>query len=99
MAQPASFIKKTTQYQPVLGRNFGRTATKEVYMGGHHRNDSVRKRRNRGPQLITGQTRISGTRQPIYVVEILGETEAQNKNRDVKNQEKRVEWENKCQKN
>ena len=59
-------------------------------MGGHHRIDSVRKRRHRGPQLITGQTRISGTRQPIYVVEILGETEAQNKNRDVRNQEKRT---------
>ena len=32
--------------------------------------------------------------EPIYEVEITGETEAQRKNRDVQNQEKRVGWEN-----
>ena len=32
--------------------------------------------------------------EPIYELEITGETEAQRKNRDVWNQEKRVGWEN-----
>ena len=32
--------------------------------------------------------------EPIYEVEINGETEPQKKNRDVRNQEKRVGWEN-----
>ena len=31
---------------------------------------------------------------PVYEVEITGETEAQRKNREVRNQEKRVGWEN-----
>ena len=35
---------------------------------------------------------------PIYQVQITGETEAQNKNRDVRNQEKRVGFENLVQK-
>ena len=32
--------------------------------------------------------------EPVYEVEITGETEAQRKNREVRNQEKRVGWEN-----
>ena len=32
--------------------------------------------------------------EPIYEVEINGETDAQRKNREVRNQEKRVGWEN-----
>ena len=32
--------------------------------------------------------------EPVYKVEITGETEAQKKNREVRNQEKRVGWEN-----
>ena len=34
------------------------------------------------------------TSEPVYEVEITGETEAQRKNREVRNQEKRVGWEN-----
>ena len=32
--------------------------------------------------------------EPVYCIEITGETEAQKKNREVRNQEKRVGWEN-----
>ena len=32
--------------------------------------------------------------EPIYKVEITGETKAQRKNRDIRNQEKRVDWDN-----
>ena len=36
--------------------------------------------------------------EPILEVEIHGETNAQRRNRDVRNQEKNVNWENSCQK-
>ena len=36
--------------------------------------------------------------EPIYEIKTTGETEAQKKNRDVRNQEKRVCWENRVQK-
>ena len=35
---------------------------------------------------------------PILEVEIQGETDAQRRNRAVRNQEKNVDWENRCQK-
>ena len=44
--------------------------------------------------LLRARPQLAEPSEPVYEVEITGETEAQRKNRHVRNQEKRVGWEN-----
>ena len=44
--------------------------------------------------LLRAKPPLVESSEPIYELEVTGETEAQRKNRDVRNQEKRVGWEN-----
>ena len=44
--------------------------------------------------LLRARPTLVETAEPVYKLEIQGETEAQRKNREVHNQEKRVSWEN-----
>ena len=44
--------------------------------------------------LLRALQRLVEPSEPVYEVEITGETEAKRKNREVKKQEKRVGWEN-----
>ena len=44
--------------------------------------------------LLRTRPQIIEPSEPVYEVEITGETEAQRKNREVRNQEKGVGWEN-----
>ena len=44
--------------------------------------------------LLRTRTPLVEPSEPVYEVEITGEMEAQRKNREVRNQEKRVGWEN-----
>ena len=44
--------------------------------------------------LLRARPHLVEPSEPVYEVEITGETEAQRKNREVRNQEKRVAWEN-----
>ena len=44
--------------------------------------------------LLRARTTLVKPSEPVYEVEITGETEAQRKNREVRNQEKIVGWEN-----
>ena len=44
--------------------------------------------------LLRTRPQLVEPSEPVYEVEITGETEAQRKNREVRNQEKRVGWEN-----
>ena len=44
--------------------------------------------------LLRARPALVEPQEPVYEVEITGETEAQKKNRDVRNHEKRVGWEN-----
>ena len=48
--------------------------------------------------LLRAKPALSEPTEPIYEVEITGKTNAQKKNRDVRNHEKRVDWENCVQK-
>ena len=48
--------------------------------------------------LLREKPPITLPTEPILEAEIHGETDAQRRNRDVRNQEKIVEWENRCQK-
>ena len=47
-----------------------------------------------GRNLQRNKTPLVEPTEPIYEVEIYGETDAQRKNREVRNREKRVGWEN-----
>ena len=44
--------------------------------------------------LLRARPTLVEPSEPVYELEITGETEAQRKNREVRNQEKRVDWEN-----
>ena len=44
--------------------------------------------------LLRARPALTEPAEPIYELEITGETDAQRKNREVRNQEKRVGWEN-----
>ena len=44
--------------------------------------------------LLSARPTLVELAEPVYEVEITGETEAQRKNRELRNQEKRVGWEN-----
>ena len=44
--------------------------------------------------LLTARPTLVEPSEPVYEVEITGETEEQKKNREVRNQKKRVGWEN-----
>ena len=44
--------------------------------------------------LLRARPTLFEPSEPVYELEITGETEAQRKNREVRNQEKRVDWEN-----
>ena len=48
--------------------------------------------------LLREKHEITLPTEPILEVEIQGETHAQRRNREVRNQEKNVDWENRCQK-
>ena len=48
--------------------------------------------------LLREKPPITVPTEPILETEIQGENDAQQRNRDVRNQEKRVDWENRCQK-
>ena len=51
--------------------------------------DGIEKR-----NLLRARPTLVEPAEPVYELEIQGETEAQRKNREVHNQEKRVGWEN-----
>ena len=44
--------------------------------------------------LLRARPTLVELAEPVYEIEIMGETEAQRKNRELRNQEKRVGWEN-----
>ena len=44
--------------------------------------------------LLRARPALTEPAEPIYELEITGETDAQRKNREGRNQEKRVDWEN-----
>ena len=44
--------------------------------------------------LVRARPALVEPPEPVYELEITGETEAQRNNREVRNQEKRVGWEN-----
>ena len=44
--------------------------------------------------LLTARPTLVEPSEPVYEVEITGETEEQKKDREVRNQKKRVGWEN-----
>ena len=46
--------------------------------------------------LLRDNRELVDSTEPVFEVEITGETEAQRKNRESRNQDKRVGWENRC---
>ena len=48
--------------------------------------------------LLREKPEVTSFTEPILELEIQGEIEAQRKNREVRNQEKNVAWEHRCQK-
>ena len=48
--------------------------------------------------LLRDKLELVDPPKPILEVEITGETDAQRKNREARNQEQRIGWENRCQK-
>ena len=48
--------------------------------------------------LLREKSEVTLPSEPILEVEIQGETDEQRRNRDVRNQEKKVNWWNSCQK-
>ena len=63
-------------------------------MGSNIRNGSLYEDEIEIRYLQRNKPELVEPTEPIYEIEITGDTEARKKNREVKNQEKRVDWEN-----
>ena len=63
-------------------------------MGSNNGNGYIREGWDRSRNLLRARPTLVEPSEPVYEVEITGETEAQRKNREVRSEEQRVGWEN-----
>ena len=86
--------QKPAEYQPILGESVKRAITGMVEVGSDIREAVFAKDGIEVRDLQRNRPPLVEPTEPINEVEINGETDAQRKNREVRNKEKRVGWEN-----
>ena len=72
-------FEEPAKHKPILGTSIGRTPIRVDKMGGKTGNGSIRKRRHRNSKSRRTKPQLVEPSQPVYEVEIIGETETQRK--------------------